>query len=245
MRAKEITASALLAKQNALHGQIDKVAKENGLTGRSLQPIYDGIYVPAADAADTSHIERYVGGLRVMWILKESYDGTDGEVNGGGWCIYHALDDTGAASIRTWQVMAYVTYGIRTGTGYNDMPTVDAKMIDLLKDVAYINVSKMPGRTQSNDSYMANAYRVWEETLKAQVETYAPDVVILGGTSAWVLDGLFASREPFAGHKDCYVSGGRLVIAAYHPNQKSVKHEVYVDGIASAARDFQRLMGIR
>lgn len=200
--------------------------------------------MPASDAADTSHIERYLGGLRVMWILKESYDETDGEVNGGGWCLYHALDDAGAASIRTWQVMAYVTYGIRTGTRYNDMPTVDGKMLDMLKDVAYISVSKMPGRTLSNSTYMANAYSVWAETLKAQVEAYAPDVVILGGTSAWALDGLFASREPFAGHKDCYVSGDRLVIAAYHPNQKSVKHEVYVDGIASAARDFQRLREI-
>lgn len=174
MRTKEITASALLAKQNALHGQIGKEAKEKGLTSSNLMPIYDGIYVPASDAADTSHIERYLGGLRVMWILKESYDGTDGEVNGGSWCIYHALDDAGAASIRTWQVMAYATYGIRTGTQYNDMPTVDGKMLDLLKDVAYINVSKMPGRTLSNSTCMANAYSVWAETLKAQAEAYAP-----------------------------------------------------------------------
>lgn len=231
-----MSASALLAKQSEIHKQIDRVANAAGLATPTLQPIYDGVYVPADSPADATHMERYLSGPRVMWILKESWDETEDGISGGGWAVYHGFDDAGALKIRTWKVMSYVLHGILTGTPYDSMPEADAAMLALLKDVAYVNVSKMPGDTSSNGTDMARAFTVWGDTLRAQIDAYAPQVVIFGGTFG-LCQGLFDVKAPFGTH-GCQVSDGRLLIDALHPNQRSISWAEYVDGIASAAREF-------
>lgn len=232
----QTTSKALLEKQNEIHNQIASVARANGLTTATTEPIYDGVYVPANSPTDTTHMENYLRGPRVMWVLKESWDETDGGVSGGGWTVYHAFDDHGATGIKTWKVMAYALYGIRTGTRYNDMPEADARMLDLLKDVAYVNVSKMPGGTSSNASAMARAFSTWRPTLEAQIAAYDPEVIIFGGTFG-LCSIMFTGRKSF-GHEGCHVCGGRLLIDAHHPNQRSIGWAEYVDGIAVPARKF-------
>lgn len=233
MRQK-ITASELLAKQNAIHKHIDGVARANGLMSANMEPIYDGVYVPADAPSDTSHMERYLSGPRIMWVLKESWEKTEG--GAGGWAVYHALDDADAQKIKTWKVMAYTLYGISTGTAYDSMPEADANMLAMLKDVAYVNVSKMPGGTSSNGASMARAFGIWKETLKEQVAAYDPEVIIFGGTFDLCSD-MFTDQKPF-NRAGCHVCDGRLLIDALHPNQRSMGWAEYVDGIAGAAREF-------
>lgn len=56
------------------------------------------------------------------------------------------------------------------------------EMIKVLKQIAYINISKMPNLTNSKDSEIAKFYEIWKEILFTQIKTYSPDIIIFGNT---------------------------------------------------------------
>ena len=65
-----ISAEELTKAQVEIHNKIEILAKENGLTNESVEPIPDGVY----DA------DKYLStSPRIMWVLKEPYDDFDSE----------------------------------------------------------------------------------------------------------------------------------------------------------------------
>ena len=102
------TAEALCRAQQQLIDEIYAHARRLGLSNDELWPIPDGIYVPepkaGTEAADLSTLEAYLSGTRVMWVLKEPYDETEGNSpSGGGWNLFGAFDNDDAWANRTWQ----------------------------------------------------------------------------------------------------------------------------------------------
>ena len=225
-------ATELKHKQEVIHRLISRIAEENHLSNSDLQPVYDGIY--SVDEYVKTH-------PRIMWILKEPYDDYDDDgTYGGGWELYSALDNNNAWTNRTWQPMTYVTYGIQNKLHWQDMDWIrdDPSMIDSLKKVVLLNLSKLPNRPTSDNGYVQEQYNAyWRTVVLKQIENYDPNVIIFGNTFYMMQEDfpmqkrLENNGNPFMNIFECE---NRLLIDAYHPNQKMINRELYVNSIIDA-----------
>lgn len=173
---------------------------------------------------------------KVMWVLKEPYDEFEnGQPKGGGWSITDdcivKIDEKSVAP--TWHNMIYVMYGIRHGKKWEEIPYIrdDKSIANILKEIAYINVSKMPNRSMTSDSELRHLYDIWKEILWKQINLYDPDIIIFGATFQ-----LFQNDFDQKGDlKKVHDSGvwawkNKLLLSAYHPQRKG---EEYVDNLIS------------
>ena len=131
-----------------------ELAESAGIMRSDLWPMPDGVY----------DIEAYLSSLRVMWVLKEPYDDfVDGKPCGGGWDVYGAFDNSDAWANRTWQPIIYSMYGVFNHLRWRDMDYIrdNPDMVNVLKRIAYINLSKMPAHKQTNDAKLWEYYDIW------------------------------------------------------------------------------------
>ena len=221
-----MTAEELRIEQNKLTDEIYKFAKENGLTiDGELEPITDGV------ADSEAYIE---SNPKVMWVLKEPYDEIeDGKPYGGGWSI---VDDCFASIEKrsiapTWHSIIYIMYGVRHNLKWDDIDYLsqDKSPAKVLKEIAYINVSKMPNKSETKDADLWDFYNLWQEILWKQIIVYNPDIIIFGNTFH-----LFKNDLSVRGNLKEISSNGvwswnnKLLLAAYHPQRKGKQ---YVDNI--------------
>jgi hypothetical protein len=201
-------------------------------------PIFDGIVNPVQYIASSP---------RILWILKEAYDG--GEKYGEGNfslshdCMNNKTDET--SRIRVFQPICYIDYGIRTGIDdWDDMPWLRdcEEMRNGLKNIAYINISKLPGLKWSPWYRIAEAYQKHRGIILDQIKTYKPNIIFdcnphvnlilkdLGfSESQWKRFGSAASIQ---------ISTEQRLVWVDHPSQRSVKRADYVnDAIKAATTD--------
>lgn len=204
------------------------------------EPIIDGIV----------NIEKYIAStFQILWILKEPYDDEeDGLASGGGW---HFADDFLAPagfytrmgrSRSTWQPIVYVSYGLLNGClNYDDMDYIrnNQSMTEIVRQIAVINVKKLPGFTRTNDfGPISAAYHKHQELLHKQIAIYNPNIIIGGSTLHLFYQrfGLQKEDEKAFGCVEYYEKDGKLFIAAYHPAQTTVTRDRYVDDIINLVR---------
>ena len=225
-----MTIEELKKAQAEIENQIMQCAISNNLTTSELEPIPDGIY----DA------KKYLSSSpRIMWILKEPYDDLNsaGRPCGGGWSLYEAYDNEDAWKNPTWQPMIYTSYGILNKLKWEDMNYIrdDKSMVDVLKQIAYINISKMPALKISNDSDLYTYYNIWRLILLNQIKVYDPQIIVFGNTFKFFKDDLIGnSVEPIKkidGVVHIYKRENTLLFDAYHPNQKIIDRGLYVNSI--------------
>lgn len=231
-----MTTEELIKAQEALHEEIQHIAEEEGLVSKDLCPIYDGV----------ANIEDYLHStLKIMWLLKEPYDDFDeaGNPTGGGWIMSEdGLNHPEAWKQRSYQGMTYITYGYRHNSYWGDLPAIrnNKSMLNELKSVAYINISKMPGHKNTSDFEAASYYSLWKEIIKTQITVYNPDVIIFGGTMKFFepdLDKTLLTKLESIGTDDTFCNifkyNKRWLISAKHPARFS---EVYVDGVIDSLK---------
>ena len=221
--------------QETLHDEITSVAKKNGFNLNKLAPIYDGV----------SDIEAYLkSSPKIMWILKEPYDGFDEKGNplDGGYVLMEDLKENRDTPLKsmplTIQRVIYTTYGIFTDYEYDDMGWYyEPETYKYLFQIAYINLSKMPGGTKSGS--MTTKYQIWRDIVLKQFDLYKPDVMIFGNTFQDVKDDLGVRDEDRIltgnGWVDIYRKDNRLYVDAYHPGIPG-NNRMYVNTIAQNVR---------
>lgn len=230
-----MTAQELEKTQNEISDAIYAHAKELGFDS---EPITDGV----------CDFEGYLNSHpKVMWILKEpNGQYADGTLEGGGWSIVEESfknDIEGVAKISTWQPIIYTMYGYLNGLKYDDMDYIrdNTDMAKVLQKIAYLNVSKMPGRRTSYEYNMRQLYEQWKTIHDRQIETYSPDVIIFGNTFEYFrkhfeqkgLENIGSTPEWL----DMYKSGNRLLFSAWHPAVRKSKKE-YVNTLIEALNKF-------
>jgi len=121
---------------------------------------------------------------KVNDALKLIWDDIDenGIPCGGGWDMSEVFEKDDAWKNRTWQPIIYASYGIINRCLWKDMDWIrdDTSMADILKKIAYINVNKMPGYTQSDGEKIRLAYTNWHDILLEQIKMYEPQIIISG-----------------------------------------------------------------
>lgn len=233
MNAKELEKA-----QNEITDAIYARAIELGFDDKVMQPITDGV----------CDFEGYLSTKpKVMWILKEPNDQcSNGKLAGGGWSIVEESfgnDIEGTAKQPTWQAIIYVMYGYQHGLMYNDMEYIhdNKDMAKVMRHIAYLNVSKMPGYNTSSKEGIEQCYRQWKPILDRQIETYNPDVIIFGYTFEHFRNYFGEEKQSlekidnYPGWIDVYKSGNRILLDAYHPARKG---QEYVDTLIEALRKY-------
>ena len=194
---------------------------------------------------------------KVAWVLKEPYDiVSDGKAAGGGWSISKDcfMKDSGSWSVRTWQRVIYVVYGLRHHLSYSEMDYIsnDWDMGKVLREIAWINLSKMPALTTSSDKTIRDAYeKYWKVIVKEQLDLYKPDVIIFGNTLNICRNFILGNEDKAIEHVfregQCFVEvfkkAGRLLLNAYHPGFISIPgvkgaEEHYVDSLIATIEKY-------
>ena len=164
-------------KQKAIEDKIYKIAEENGLSNETVAPIVDGIV----------DIEQFMGSdLPVGIILKEPYDDTsDGQAVGGGWSFADCFKADKNSFSKAWEPMVYTMYGVENNLWWWQMDYLreDPSMIKALYPVSWINLSKMPNKTYSNNLDVKRKYqKLWRPVIKEQIEGFDHKILIFAGT---------------------------------------------------------------
>lgn len=200
------------------------------------EPITDGVV----------NINRYLASSpKMLWILKEPYDEPDGKP-GGGWSVTSCLIPKLIANHQiggspTYRKMAYVTFSVFNDFDpYSDIPNAsnDSKVGESLKNIAYINISKMPGKSASDPATIASYYQRNRALLKKQIDTINPDIVIAGNILHLFYEDFGFTRQDLTetGLSEFCRWKGRLYINAYHPCYWGCKEERYVNNLVAIVK---------
>lgn len=165
---------------------------------------------------------------RILWILKEANSDQTAE----GWSYLENfqnswwLNDKKCAAISSIKRVMYASYGILHGLDkeWSEFPWYYEKECqESLKEIAFINIKKVPGGSVSSDNDIQQAYHDNRELIMDQIKAYGPDVVIFGGTLKYfdITTDFNDIKEQdkqvsdFGNHY--YYGDNRLYLYAYHP----------------------------
>lgn len=238
-----VNAQKLNNFQNNLKKKIYNIANNNGLLASGYEPLYDGL----CDAYEYVNSD-----LKIMWILKEAYCKAQGDY--GGWSLTEDLFSEypyiTTIKNQTHQKMAYVSYGILNKCRYEAIDYLynDPSIGEVLHEIAYINLNKMPAGTSTNDDTLWEKYDTWESILWKQINTYSPDVIIFGNTFKYFRDDFFSTYEPECdasytanittkARADVYNWNGTLLIDTNHPQWTECQAD-WANAIIEACEDY-------
>ena len=211
---------------------------------RSKDPKFDACYILDGIA----DIEGYINSKpRIAWILKEAW-GDDG----AGWDLSSQViatqDKISISKTPSFKRVAYASRGIHTDTNWDNLPwiTEDDNVVNAIKKIAWINISKIAGESKSPDKRIEEAFDNWKDIIKEQLDLYDPQVYILGNTFKWV-DKFFEidKIEPIKLDSSwAYVRrDGKVIIWAFHPS-KIMTDQQYIDDIVNVLRKAREIYNI-
>lgn len=219
-----MTIEELEKGQEEIEREIYEYAKSKCISNENIEPITDGIYSP----------EEYLKSVpRVMWVLKEPYDKIDESENpyGEGWSIpKDCYDEDDAWKNRTWQPMIYSMYGLYNKLTWEEMDLIsdNRNMTNILKQIAYINISKIPALTNSSQYPIEYYYQTWRHILLKQIKLYKPNVIIFGSTIDYFWKDLIGKAEKAIKqyikdgiyYLNAYKKDDILLLDTYHPTAR-------------------------
>ena len=235
-----------LTKQIKKIKEIEELIKQYNSEKKYEYVIQDGIV----------DIKKYLSStFKILWILKEPHDkGEHGKFD-----MRHLLQ--GAKSKNglnpnmksTFTNIIYSTYGILNDfTCWNDIDDFrnNHDLIDVLQNIAIINIRKLPGKNKSNEKEIANNYQKYKSIILKQIDVYDPDVIIGGGTIHHLYTDLKLSESEkkilikfnnIKNHPKAYFTAkNKIIIETCHPNAR-VKHEQYCDNIINGVKYWSSL----
>jgi hypothetical protein len=226
----------LIVKCEEIEKEINRIQSDSP----SIGPISDGII----------NIQKYLASrFKILWILKESNDVRDGE--GGRWSLNKTIDkqESWAEQVQTgrttFQRMIYSSFGILNDfMRWKDIPEIGANhhVWETIKEIAYINVKKIPGGTSAYPPEIQEAYLKNKALLLKQIDTYNPDIIIGGNTLKHFIEDLQIdeNNKRTIGGMEYFPINERLYINAYHPNVrgKTISEEDYCNNIILASKDW-------
>lgn len=199
------------------------------------RPILDGIV----------NVEKYLNSkYKVLWILKEPWDEADR--TGGGWSLpKHILGVDNVykkiGNNPTFHSMIYVMYSI-----LNDFITWakmdyirdNPDMAKIMHNVAYINISKLPGFKQSNSNQILSAYKRYHDIIWEQINLFDPDIIIGCDphmTPIMTEAGIASLKRH--GTLLYGLSNQKLYLNVHHPAQRKIERAVYVNDIIDTIKE--------
>jgi len=215
----------------------DKISNLKDIENRST-PILDGIV----------DINKYVTqDYKIMWILKEVNSVDDNDEWDLRDLITKLKQEYGILNgwAGTFNPIVYSTYGIVNNKFWNEIPNTDAdpEIIDVLKQIAYVNIKKIPGGAVVNHTNLLNSYNIQKDILKSQIDLFEPNIIICGGTFSYIKNDLILNEFEQIDHfpRNIYYSRDKLIIDTYHPNNRTISQEKYCDSIINSVLEWKKM----
>lgn len=108
--------------------------------------------------------------------------------------------------------------------------------IDILKDIAFINVKKVGGASRAKVDELREAYSKTKDLLFKQIEIVKPEVVIFGGSYFLFKNDWPCTMQSF-GTCDAGVEESKIMIDAYHPAYFTISQQQHFEDILRAYKD--------
>ncbi|MDD3878136.1 MAG: hypothetical protein PHT69_16070 [Bacteroidales bacterium] len=173
--------------------------------------------------------------LKILWILKEPDDNS-----GTSWDMRDFLKSPRNLTVRddnwnwkrTYKMIMLVSWGILNNFQSYEKTLSDwenqgnEKTLWVLNEIAFINLKKTGGASNSYPPTIRNAYNKFKELIWLQINTFKPDIAICGGTYEFI-------------NKDIsqYCTENIQFVNNYHPNfRRGKNHMVYYNEILEEAK---------
>ena len=117
-----------------------------------------------------------------------------------------------------------------------------------LRSIVHMNISKFPGNTTTQWNKLYSDYDYWRPVLLFQLLVYKPQVVIFGNVmDLFSPDLSLTSITQYDKEKNLgfAVKDGCIYSNAYHPAQRKIKREVYIDDIIQLERENSQITHIK
>lgn len=180
---------------------------------------------------------------KILWVLKEPYEDVPGKPGQGWSLVKDLLKDGHHTNKGTYAIMSYISYAVFNGY----IPSKNIEYIsdnpeigNAIKKTAYINVKKFPGGTATDNNVISKYYQLFNKQLLLQIEIINPDVIIFGGTDFHFYHDLKINRDDYIKDKSSFwylKKEDKLFISAYHPAQRTITQEEYIDDIVSIIKN--------
>lgn len=227
---KQLLKGELISTIENLENRIKEIKDPNNIH----EPIQDGIV----------NIQNYLSSkVRVMWVLKEANSPDDSD-----WDQRHAINGlrTESGILKGWkstfEPIIYVTNGIINNQEWDEMPDIedDYSIIDILKDIAYINVKKIPGGGNAIDKEIYEYFEKYKDILIDQIDLFQPQIVIFGNTMKYFKSALNLNVSIYDDSVHYAIYQNKLFIDAYHPSyvSRGIKGDKYFNSIKKVAKMF-------
>ena len=169
---------------------------------------------------------------KILWILKEANASEDAFKNEV-FELNASLDEDVTAHDNwksTWGLVMEISYSIfhKAKVWEEEVPLVDVLAKEgTIKNIAIINVKKPGGGSVSDQGVINEYYKKDKDIILAQIEAIAPDIII----NCSRVDALFNDIRTTEPNKvnQFYIANFKngIIINAYHPNNREIKHEQY------------------
>mgnify|MGYP003626614289 CR=1 FL=1 len=194
------------------------------------------------------HPENYLKSkFKIAWLLKEAYDSPNGI--GGGWSWSELLpkdelyNNFKKLSHQTWHPITYVSFAILNNFPvYMDIPYIhqSQNLCESLWEIAVVNTQKLPSKTTTKSHYriIKKAFETHSHLIKKQLKMLNADILICGSTMSLYKEmfGLSDIDIKSNGSVNYWIKNGKIFIDAYHPAQRTISREIYVNDILSAVK---------
>ena len=191
------------------------------------------------------NIEKYLSAeLRIMWILKEINSDGDGDQ----WNMIDTIKDWSGKPIpknwrKTFNNILYTTNGILTKTLWEDQQDQDEhpEITHQLSKIAYCNIKKVPGSSQTDMSLLKKYYNASEKHVLKQINKLEPQVIIFGNTYDIIEPDLSNLDYKKVEYKtmEAYYSSNQIMINAYHPQYLKIDSKDYCNDIIKAVLEWK------
>ncbi|MGV4413584.1 uracil-DNA glycosylase family protein [Chryseobacterium sp. T1] len=201
-----------------LDSQISKYYNDKKEINRKL--INDGI---------VDLVEYYNSKTKIMWILKEPRD--EENSTGGGWSLVDNLitersQGSKRDSPQTFRPIIFTSYALLNNIKkFEDLDKgkIYTEYCKSLKNIAYINIQKLPAKAFSKNIEIEKAYEIDKDILLNQITHINPDLIICTAGGNIYKKLLTDLPEDFIFQKK--------IINCYHPSQRLIKQETYINEI--------------
>ncbi len=196
-------------------------------------PIFDGII---------NEIDYKNANVKLLWVLKDANSNGEDESYDLRLAINDLKTESGIRKgwANTFANIVYVTNGILNNNTWEEVPYYydDPSFVDALKKIAYINVKKTGGGSQSIKNELQDYYNFSKDLLFNQINEFNPDVIIFGNTYFFFKNDLGLNEMVSFGTCEAIKDAKRIYINANHPNAR-ISQEKYFNDVLEAYNHFK------